>query len=128
MRRATHLAVMAILALAATSVMADTIELRNGQIMNGKYVGGTATTVSFEASDGTKVVATTDIVALTFASGGSAAAPTTAPSGAAAAVPAEATAAPAAAPTPVTVPAGTVLTVKMDNAVSSKDPEGKKFT
>ena len=114
---------------AAGTVSADTLEMRNGQIVNGKYVGGTATTVRFEAPDGTKVVATTDVVALTFSAGGASANPTTAPTaaapaGAAAAVPAAAT----AAPTVVTVPAGTVLTVKMDNAVSSKDKPGTKFT
>jgi hypothetical protein len=116
-----------VIALAAALAGADTIEMRNGQILNGKYVGGTATTVRFDANGQTQTVATADIVALTFSGSGG---PTTAPSAAAGggAVPAAASAAPAAAPTPVSVPAGTVLTIKTDNAVSSKDKPGTKFT
>jgi hypothetical protein len=97
-------------------VRADTVELRNGTIAEGKYVGGSATTIRLETAEGVKVFQTTDLLALTW-SGGTATPATPA-----------AAATPPAAPVAVTVPAGTVLTVKMQTPVSSKDPAGKKFT
>jgi hypothetical protein len=120
------------LAIAATAPLftgyafADTVELRDGTLVQGKYVGGTAGTIRMEAADGVKVLETANVLALTFSSSG--AAPTTAPSAAAAQPTAQPAAAAVAAPTSVQVPAGTVLTVKLDGPVSSKDPEGKKFS
>jgi hypothetical protein len=100
----------------------DTVEMRDGSLVQGKYVGGTAGTIRIEAAEGVKVIETANVLALTF----SAAAPSsTAPAAAAASPPAAA--APAAA-IAVSVPAGTVLTIRLDAAVSSKDPEGKKFS
>src|SRR4051794_1970787 len=135
MRHAIILAAAALGATCAVSYLArgDTLEMKNGTIVEGKYVGGSTGTVRVETAEGVKVVQTTDLLAITFA-----AAPTTAPAagaaaGAAAAVPAAAAVAPAAAaapaaPKPVQVPAGTVLTIRMDSQVSSKDDKGKKFT
>lgn len=102
----------------------DTVEMRDGSLMNGKYAGGTSTTVRVETAEGVKVIATTELLAITF---GVLPPPPAAPPPAAAPA-AAAVAAPAATPTAVSVPAGTVLTIKMDSAVSSKDPGGKKFT
>ncbi len=100
---------------------ADVLELRNGKVLNGKYLGGTAGTIRFETSAGTQVVETGQAVALTFTDGGSAAgAPATAAP----------VATPVAAPAPgaVTVNAGTPLLVRMVDSVSSRDPQGKRFT
>lgn len=121
------------LSLAASALLAcplahaDVLELKNGKVLTGKYVGGTAGTLRFETSAGTQVIETSQALALTFTSG---AASATAPAAASAAAPtAVATPAPtAAAPSSVTVNAGTPLLVRMVDPVSSRDPQGKRFT
>lgn len=110
--------------LFACAVAADTVEMRDGSIMQGKYVGGTSTTIRIEAADGIKVVETSKVLAVTFTS--ASAVPTTAPS--APPLGASASVASSSSSQPIMVPAGTVLTVKLDSAVSSKDPAGSKFT
>lgn len=109
----------------ALVVRADTVELRSGSIMDGKFVGGTDTTIKLKTADGSvKEIQTADVVSLKFAGGA-------APAAAGAAQPASATVtanAATAAPAKVSVPAGTVLTVKMESQVSSKDKAGTKFT
>jgi hypothetical protein len=110
----------------AAAASADVLELKNGQTLNGKYVGGTAGTIRFETSTGVQVVETGQALALTF-TGAAAAAPAPA---AMAPAPAAAAPAPAAAPaaTSATIPAGTTLLVRMVDPVSSRDPQGKRFT
>ncbi len=105
------------------SIHADVLEMKNGQIMNGKYAGGSANTVRFETGAGVQVIETAQVVALTFTTTGATAAGTTA----AAAAPAAAAAAPAQ-PANVTIPSGTKLLVRMMDTVSSKNDEGSKFT
>jgi hypothetical protein len=101
---------------------ADVLELKNGKVLTGKYVGGTAGTIRFETGGGTQVIETSQALALTFsAAGAGAAAPAAAPTPAAAS-------APAAAPTAVSVPAGTTLLVRMVDGASSNDAKGKRFT
>jgi len=97
---------------------ADVLELKNGTVLNGKYVGGTAVTVRFESSAGTQVLETSQIVALTFTTPAGAAATTAQPAVAPAAAPAKS----------VTLPAGTMLLVRMMDSISSKNPAGTKFT
>lgn len=108
--------------LACTLVRADVLELRNGKVLTGKYVGGTAGTIRFETSAGAQVIETSQVLALTFTSDtGSGPAPATPP--------ATTPAAPAAAvPNSVTVNAGTVLLVRLVDPLSSRDPDGKRFT
>jgi len=110
----------------AAAASADVLELKNGQTLNGKYVGGTAGTIRFETSAGVQVVETGQALALTFTGGGTAGAAATA----VAPAPAAAAPAPAAAPaaTSATIPAGTTLLVRLVDPVSSKDPQGKRFT
>jgi hypothetical protein len=98
---------------------ADILELKNGSVLDGKYAGGTAGTVRYETSAGIQVVATSDIIALTFTT--PAAAPAAAP-------PPPAYAPVAAAPSPVTLPYGTTLLVRMMDSVSSKNGSGANFT
>ena len=114
--------------LACTFARADVLELKNGKVLTGKYVGGTAGTVRFETSAGVQVIETSQALALTFSGDTAAAAP--APAAApAAALAAPATAAPvAASPSAVSVNAGTVLLVRMVDGASSNDPKGKRFT
>jgi hypothetical protein len=95
---------------------ADILELKNGNVLNGKYAGGTAGTLRFESSAGLQVIETSQIIALTFTTPAAAPAPTSmAP-------------APAAVPTSVTVPSGTLLLVRMMDSVSSKNAPGATFT
>ncbi len=118
-----RLGLAASVVLACTLVHADVLELKNGKVLTGKYVGGTAGTVRFETSAGVQVIETSQALALTFASG-AAAAPAPAAAAAAPATPASAT----TAPNSVTVNAGTPLLVRMVDPVSSRDPQGKRFT
>ena len=113
------LALTASALLICTLARADVLELKNGKVLTGKYLGGTAGTVRFETSAGTEVIETSQALALTFSGGAAAAAP------APAAAPTAAPAAPA--PGAVTVNAGTVLLVRLVDPVSSKDPKGKRF-
>lgn len=111
----------------AAAVSADVLELKNGQVLTGKYVGGTAGTVRFETDKGVQVIETSQAIALTFSGGANAVA---APATAAAPVAAAAPAAPAiaAAPSAMSVPAGTTLLVRMVDGASSNDAKGKRFT
>jgi hypothetical protein len=110
-----------LLSLALLSLVApthgDILELKNGSVLNGKYVGGTAGTVRFETSAGMQVIETAKVIALTF----------TTPA-AAAPAPAATPAPPAAAPSSVTLPYGTMLLVKMMDSVSSRSAPGANFT
>ncbi len=117
-----HFISMALTVLAAFHIQADVLELKNGKTLNGRYVGGTAGTIRFETSAGVQVIETGQALALTFTGAAPAAA-------SAAPTPAPAAAAPAApAPKAVTIPAGTALLVRLEDPVSSKDPQGKRFT
>ncbi len=114
------------LAAIASVAQADVLELKNGKVLTGSYVGGTAGTIRFETSQGVQVIETSQALALTFtASGATAAAPSAAGAAPAAA---PAAAAPAAAPSTVSVPAGTTLLVRMLDGASSNDSKGKRFT
>src|SRR5437899_1247966 len=111
-----------LISLTLLSAHGDVLELKNGKVLNGKYVGGTAGTVRFETGDGVQVIEAGQALALTFSGGSSTAA---APAPATAAVPAPVV---APASSSVAVPAGTTLLVRMVDSVSSRDAQGKRFT
>lgn len=123
-------AVLLGITLTGLHLHADVLELKNGQTVSGKYVGGTAGTLRIETTGGVQVFETSQVLALTF----TAAAPAPAPTAPAIPAPAPAAAvstpaAPAAsASASVTVPTGTALLVRLVDPVSSKDPQGKRFT
>jgi hypothetical protein len=110
----------------ALAASADVLELKNGQVLSGKYLGGTANTIRFESASGTQVIETDQAVALTFIPVAAAVA-VAPPPAAAPTTPAPAPAA-TAVPTSVSVPAGTTLLVRMVDGASSNDPKGKRFT
>src|ERR1019366_5937295 len=57
----------AILALAcAAACMADSLTLRNGQVVQGIYMGGTARTVKMQVDDTVKTYDVTDVATLQF--------------------------------------------------------------
>jgi len=110
---------------------ADTLELKDGRILKGKYLGGTQAVLRFELNGEVQTFSTTEIVALTFTGNPGHSAPTPAP----AAAPAETL---AMAPTAgvasslsggnVTIPAGQSLLVRMiDGVDSSKNHVGDVF-
>jgi outer membrane lipoprotein SlyB len=94
----------AVLAL-ATAGFADTITLKNGQIVNGTYLGGTARQVRVDLGDHVRTLDVPDIVRIEF-------------SGPA---PQEAATPPANPPAlGVTLPVGTHFTIRMIDAVDSQ--------
>lgn len=105
---------------------ADTLELKDGRVLKGRYLGGTQVVLRFEINGEVQTFNTSDIVALTF----------TGRSGPAAAQPAPAAMAPAVAPNSfssnsdgsVTIPAGQSLLVRMiDGVDSAKNHVGDVF-
>jgi hypothetical protein len=105
---------------------ADTLELKDGRILQGRYLGGTQAVLRFEIEGNVQAFSVNDVVAVTFTrSGGAAAAPTYAPVPAPAPV---AQAQPVAAGGTVTIPAGQSILVRMiDGVDSSKNHVGDIF-
>jgi hypothetical protein len=110
---------------------ADTLELKSGKVVQGKYLGGTQAVLRFEVNGEVQTFSTNDIVALTFTGRSGAAAPVTAPA------PMAAPAAPALAYAPapatasggeVTLPAGQSMLIRMiDGVDSAKNHVGDVF-
>jgi hypothetical protein len=118
---------VALLALClAGAGYADTLTLRNGQTINGTYLGGNARTIKMEVGDAIQTYDVSDVATLEFAAGPAA---TSAPAPAPAPTP---TAAPAPPPPPPSqdaqntgaagpvIPAGTKITVRMIDSVDSQ--------
>jgi hypothetical protein len=120
---------LAVLALGLFSVgaaAADTLELRDGRVLKGRYLGGTQAVMRFEVNGEVQTFNTTDIVALTFTGYSGSSAPAASPSPAVA--PSNSFAGPAASGGAVTIPAGQSLLVRMiDGVDSSKNHVGDVF-
>ena len=63
------------LTLAASMAWADTLELKNGSLIKGKFLGGTETEISFQVGSTVQKYNVADIVSLKFDSEGGASAP-----------------------------------------------------
>ena len=102
-----------------TATKPDTLRLRSGATVEGTFLGADTRQIKFLGPDGQpKTYSLTEVESITFAA--MSAPPAKAP------VPA---AAPPAAPTKVTVPAGTLIFVRMlDNLDTSKTQTGQLFT
>lgn len=100
------------LCLWAAPARGDTLELNDGTVLQGKYLGGSADTVRFQTSAGLQIVEYARIKNMSVAPSAPAPAPASAP----------------AAPAAVTVPAGTILLVRMMDSVSSRSAPGSTFT
>jgi len=93
-----------------TLAFGDTITLKNGQVVNGTYLGGTARQVRIDLGDHIQTFDVSDIVRIEF----TAPAPQPAP-------PPQEAAAPQPAPAPnFTLPAGTNFVIRMIDAVDSQ--------
>jgi hypothetical protein len=110
---------------------ADTLELKSGKVVQGKFLGGTQHILRFEVNGEVQTFSTNDIVALTFTgrSSSPAPAPVEAPAPAPPPAPAAAPApAPAAANGLVTIPAGQSMLIRMiDGVDSAKNHVGDVF-
>jgi len=127
-------AAVAVVLFFVSVAAADTLELKSGKVVQGRYLGGTAAILRFEVNGEVQTFSANDVVALTFTgrSGGAThmAAPAPAPP-AAAPAPAQAPAPAAASVAPggeVTIPAGQSLLIRMiDGVDSSKNHPGDIF-
>ena len=117
----------------AGAAAADTLELKDGRVLQGKFLGGTQAILRFQVDGDVQTFSTNDIVALTFTRGSSQ--PQQMPAPAAPAQP-PAPAAPAVSQnnqnnydsSSVTLPAGQSLLVRMiDGVDSSKNHVGDIF-
>jgi len=102
----------------AGAAFADTLELKDGRVLKGKYLGGTQAVLRFEINGEVQTFNTSDAVALTFTSA-------SAYSGqAASSAPAPSRLAPAATSSDpggtITIPAGQSMLVRMIDGVDSE--------
>src|SRR6266513_3352454 len=128
MKRVNRFLAAALLGLFFVSVAAaDTLELKDGRVLKGKYLGGTQAVLRFEINGEVQTFNTTDIVALTFTGNSRSTGPAMAPAGAVATVAANSLA-PTAPGGQVAIPAGQSLLVRMiDGVDSSKNHVGDVF-
>jgi hypothetical protein len=111
----------------AGAVLADTLELKDGRVLQGRYLGGTQAVLRFEVDGNLQTFNVTEVVAVTFTrgSGSSATAPPSSPALAPAPV---AQAQPISAGDAITIPAGQSILVRMiDSVDSSKNHVGDIF-
>ena len=130
MKRFLCFASIATLALFVVGVAAaDTLELKDGRVLQGRFLGGTAAVLRFEINGGIQTFSVNDIVALTFTHPAPAAAPAPPPAPAAALAPAPvAQAQPVAPGESITIPAGQSILVRMiDGVDSAKNHVGDIF-
>jgi len=131
MSRIRAIAVMVgLLGMVSAAVAQDILELRNGSVLRGSFMGGTANTLRFDTGRGVDVFEREEVLALTFGGSAmrdvSAAAPSPAPAPVAAA-PAPAPA--PAQPTQFNLPSGTILLVRMDTTISTaRNRQDERFT
>jgi hypothetical protein len=117
------LAAMALVLFYAGAASADTLELKDGRVLKGKYLGGTQAVLRFELNGEVQTFNTADVVALTFTGH-----PAAAASPSAGMAPAAASMANADPGGAVTIPAGQSLLVRMiDGVDSSKNHVGDIF-
>jgi hypothetical protein len=128
MKRLTRFIAAAALGLLfVAGAAADTLELKDGRVLQGRYLGGTQAILRFSVNGDIQTFNVSEVVALTFTSsyGGGAAA---APAPASAPVPAAQAVRPAGADGAVNIPAGQSILVRMiDGVDSSKNRVGDIF-
>jgi len=112
------------------TAVADTLELKDGRVLQGRYLGGTQVVLRFELDGNVQAFSVNDVVAVTFTHGSNAAgAPNYAPNPASTPVAAPAPVAQSMAPgDSITIPAGQPMLVRMiDSVDSSKNHVGDIF-
>ncbi|HEV8383615.1 MAG TPA: hypothetical protein VGQ11_02000 [Candidatus Acidoferrales bacterium] len=107
-----NLWVLIAILLLAGAASADTLELRSGSVLKGRYLGGTQNNIRFEVNGQVEYYPVTDILTLSF--GSDSPAPSGRYSERRPAAPA-----PVAQSDRIIVPAGTLITVRMIDGVDS---------
>lgn len=106
------------------AILADTLVLKDGNVLQGTFKGATSDAVQFEVNGKVETVMLSNITTLTFSPREDKSAAT-----AVQPVPAVAAAAPVAASGPVTVPAGSKMMLKTKDTISTASHKnGSKFT
>ncbi|HUE43623.1 MAG TPA: hypothetical protein VMP12_08655 [Candidatus Sulfotelmatobacter sp.] len=120
-RFARSIAAMALGFLFVGAAMADTLELKDGRVLTGRFLGGTQALMRFSVNGEVQTFNVTEIVAVTFTSDYGnpppPPPPAPAPQPQAAVAPAPAT---VAAGSPITIPAGQSMLIRMIDGVDSK--------
>jgi len=128
-----RLLALGLLALLVPGAAADVVELRSGELVQGRFEGGTQNTVRFNVGGQVRVVPVAEIVAISFDMRPAEPAPPapveSAPTPAAQAPAAAAAPAVPPAPASITVPAGTALLVRLrDPLDSNRHGVGHRFS
>ena len=107
-----RLAILLVSALVSGSIFADTIELADGRLLEGDFVGSSNGIIMFNTGEGIEAFPEDEVVGLFFSSGVETAVELAA----------------TAASTQITVPAGTRLIIRMSDTVdSSRHSVGHRF-
>jgi len=108
--------------LATAIACADSLELKNGSLIHGKYLGGTESQISFQVGSTVQKYNITDIASLKFDSETPASDLPASPESSLPDAPA------VKAPVDVTIPAGTIISVRTIDAIASADSlVGERF-
>jgi hypothetical protein len=118
---------LAMLTLVVSMAWADTLELKNGSLIKGKFLGGTETEISFQVGSTVQKYSVGDVVSLKFDSEDAATVPAPQPQNSLPDAPQ--TQAPAETkPAFVTISAGTRIQVRMiDDVDSTRNSVGDRF-
>ena len=108
------------LTLAASMAWADTLELKNGSVIKGKFLGGTETEMSFQVGSTVQKYNVADIVSLKFDLEGAASAAASQPQSSLPDAP-EAAAQVETKPASITIPAGARIYVRTIDPIDSTD-------
>ncbi len=113
--------------LAASIAWADSLELRNGSLIEGKFLGGTGSEITFQVGSSVQTYNLADIVALKFDSEMAAGDMLTRPATSLSNQPGT-TGDAAKTPVYVTIPAGTIICVRIiDGIDSTQNQVGDRF-
>ncbi len=129
MTRKVSILSLVVIGLMALPLAADTLTLKNGDTVDGTFLGGDTRTIRFlDSSGGVETYSVADVANVSFASGvATAASPAPRPVPAPRASRAASARLPRA-PSGVTIPAGTVVTVRMIDSIDSDiTGEGERF-
>jgi len=116
------------LCLTAPSAWADSLELKNGSLIKGKFLGGTESEISFQVGSSVQKYNLADIVALKFDSEGAVSGLPTRSKSSLSSEPGAVEHARMKSPVFVTIPAGTRISVRtIDGIDSTKNQPGDRF-